>query len=85
MSNNSFEQDIALARSILLRHHGDDDQDYVDVHVDIFDDQEAVQFERAPWVIALQEALEHKYGEEKGACRMRRVMTALITHGETIH
>ena len=82
----TMEHDISLAHDILARHH-DLDEGHPSIYL-----QEAtiylegsVRVRQADWVIELRERYEVHYGEEKADEVLRRVLSAFITFGNTIH
>jgi hypothetical protein len=82
----TMERDVSLAHEVITRHH-DGEEGHLSVYL-----QEAtislegsIDIKRAGWVIELQEQYELQYGEERGDEVLKRVLTALLTHGMTIH
>ncbi len=82
----TMEKDISVAHDVLARHH-DLDEGHPSIYL-----QEAtiylegsVRVRQADWVIELRERYERQYGEEKGDEILRRVLSAFITFGNTIH
>lgn len=83
---STMERDISLAHDVLARYH-DLDEGVPSIYL-----QEAtiflegsIQIKQADWVIDLQEKYETLYGEEKGDEILRRVLSAFLTFGNTIH
>ncbi len=83
---HTMEHDISLAHDVLTRYFDMDDG-----HPSIYL-QEAtiflegsVEIKQANWVVELREKYETQYGEEKGDEVLRRVLTAFLTFGNTIH
>ena len=82
----TMERDVSLAHEVITRHH-DGEEGPLSVYL-----QEAtislegsIDIKQADWVVELQEQYEIQYGEEKGDEVLKRVLTALLTHGTTIH
>lgn len=82
----TMEQDILRAHDVIMRHNTSDDGP-LSVYL-----QEAtiwlegsVEVTRASWVVELAEVFEQEYGKIKGNEILCRVLTALLTNGETIH
>jgi len=82
----TMEQDIFRAHEVIMRHNSVEDGP-ISIYL-----QEAtvwlegsVEVTRAPWVVELAEIFEQQYGKIKGDEVLRRVLTALLTYGETIH
>jgi|GEM_PF-2511232 len=82
---DTMEQDLTTAQDIIASHYEDLEETIVGIQEVTYVPEGSIQIERADWVIELEETLEAKYGEEVGCNAARRVMTALITQGETIH
>ncbi len=83
---HTMEHDISVAHDVLTRHY-----DLEDGHPSIYM-QEAtiflegsVEVKQARWVVELREKYEHQYGEQKGDEVFRRVLSAFLTYGNTIH
>lgn len=83
---NTMERDISLAHDILARHH-----DLDDGHPSIYLQEATIflegsmQIKQADWVIELREKYENLYGEDRADAILRRVLTAFLTFGNTIH
>jgi hypothetical protein len=82
----TMEQDISKAHDVIMRHNAVEDGP-LSVYL-----QEAtiwlegsVEVTRASWVVELAETFEQQYGKNKGYEILCRVLTALLTNGETIH
>ncbi len=82
----TMERDVSLAHEVITRYH-DVEEGPLSVYL-----QEAtislegsIDIKQAKWVVELQEHYELAYGEEKGEEVLKRVLTALLTHGTTIH
>lgn len=82
----TMKDDISLAHDVLARYH-DLDEGHPSIYL-----QEAtiflegsMQIKQADWVVELCEKYETLYGEEKGNEILRRVLTAFLTFGNTIH
>jgi hypothetical protein len=82
---NTMEQDISQAHEIIVRYHDEDGPIALYLQEATVWLEGSVEIKQADWVIALQEFYENQYGEHKGNEILRRVLTALITHGFTIH
>lgn len=82
----TMEQDITKAHEVIMRHNSSDDG-----HLQIYLQEATIWLEgsmevkRAAWVVELAEAFELQYGKIKGHEILCRVLTTLLTHGETIH
>lgn len=82
----TMKDDISLAHDVLARHH-----DLDDGHPSIYLQEATIflegsmQIKQADWVVELCEKYESLYGEEKGNEILRRVLTAFLTFGNTIH
>lgn len=81
----TMEQDISYAHDLIVRHHDDEGPLSVYLQEAVISLEGSVAIKQADWVIELQEHYEGQYGEEKGDEIMRRVISALLTHGTTIH
>jgi hypothetical protein len=82
----TMEQDISKAHDVIMRHNTSEEGP-LSVYL-----QEAtiwlegsVEVTRASWVVELAEVFELQYGKKKGNEILCRVLTALLTNGETIH
>ncbi len=83
----TMERDISEAHNVIFRHHTSSEDGQLSVYL-----QEAtvwlegsVEVTRASWVVELAETFEQQYGKLKGYEILCRVLTALLTNGETIH
>lgn len=83
---STMEKDIIKAHEIIMRHSTSEE-----THQKIYLQEATIWLEgsmevkRAAWVIELAEIFEIQYGKNKGNEILCRVLTALLTHGETIH
>lgn len=81
-----MEKDISVAHDVLARYH-----DLDDGHPSVYLQEATIYLEgsvrvrQADWVIELRERYEQQYGEEKGDEVLRRVLSAFLTFGNTIH
>ncbi len=82
----TMERDISLAHDILTRYHDlDEGQSSIYLQEATIFLEGSVEIKQADWVIDLREKYEAQYGEEKGDEILRRVLTAFLTFGNTIH
>ncbi len=81
----TMEQDVSLAHEVITRHHDGDGPLSVYLQEATISLEGSIDIKQADWVVELQEQYELKYGEEKGDEVLKRVLTALLTHGTTIH
>jgi hypothetical protein len=83
---STMERDISLAHDILARYHDlDEGQSSIYLQEATIFLEGSIQIKQADWVVDLQEKYETLYGEEKGDEVLRRVLSAFLTFGNTIH
>lgn len=82
----TMERDISLAHDVLARYHDlDDGPSSIYLQEATIFLEGSVQVRQAHWVIELREKYETQYGEERADEVLRRVLSAFITFGNTIH
>jgi hypothetical protein len=81
----TMEQDISYAHDVIVRHHEGEGPLSVYLQEATISLEGSIQIKQADWLVELQEYYEIQYGEERGDEVMRRVLTALLTYGSTIH
>ena len=83
---STMEHDISRAHQVIMRHnHSEDAQTSIYLQEATVWLEGSVEVTRASWVVELAEDFEQQYGKKKGDEVLRRVLTALLTHGETVH
>ncbi len=81
----TMERDVSLAHEVITRHHDGDGPLSVYLQEATISLEGSIDVKRASWVVELEEQYELQYGEERADEVLKRVLTALLTHGTTIH
>lgn len=82
----TMEHDISIAHTVISRYFDlDDGNPSIYLQEATIHLEGSVKIKQADWVVELREQYETQYGEEKGYEVLRRVLTAFLTLGNTIH
>lgn len=81
---NTRQKDINTALDIMVRYF-DGSKGILGIHEVTATLDGSIDVHRPNWIVELEKKFEELYGEKKGLYITNKVLSALITSGQTVH
>lgn len=79
------EKDLLTARKVIQNYWDDAVDNRLGLQEMVLVPESGARIHRADWVIELEETFVKQYGDVRGSAVSRKVLTALLTQGASIH